>query len=443
MRLVQLGGLSVTLCFAASLAVACNTAANDDDDSAARATLELKSHAGCSKDARLFVPDPNPAALDQLHALRRAHERRDAALVEAMVDTPQSVWLVGGTPESVADYVKTTMRKARTQRSVPVFIAYNIPFRDCSGLSAGGAQNTAEYLAWIDAVAAAIGKGDAMVVLEPDSLGIIPYHVSLGGSAEWCQPADAVAATAADERYAQLNAAVDRLKQQPNVRVYLDGTHSHWLGAGDAAWRLSRAGIERADGFFLNVSNYQASERLEKYGTWISSCLAFANDAEEGGWRVGHYDWCGSQYYPANVDDFSTWGDTDAWYAANLGSAVPSTHFVIDTSRNGQGPWTPPVDAPAGDPQDWCNPPERGLGFRPALCATEEGAASISCTRTPLLEANLWLKIPGESDGQCTRWAPGGTSDPARGMVDPPSGAWFPEQVLELVHLANPPLSRR
>ncbi|WP_308208151.1 glycoside hydrolase family 6 protein [Actinomadura madurae] len=67
------------------------------------------------------------------------------------------------------------------------------------------------------------------------------------------------------------------------------------------------------------------------------------------------------------------------------------THFVLDTSRNGQGPWTPPADEYT-DPQVWCNPPGRGLGARPS-------------TRTgdPLVDAFLWIKRPGESDGQCTR----------------------------------------
>ncbi len=49
-------------------------------------------------------------------------------------------------------------------------------------------------------------------------------------------------------------------------------------------------------------------------------------------------------------------------YDLILGSTQPTTHFVIDTSRNGQGPWQPPAYP---DPQDWCNPPDRGLGLRP------------------------------------------------------------------------------
>ncbi|WP_255474595.1 glycoside hydrolase family 6 protein, partial [Micromonospora sp. AMSO31t] len=37
---------------------------------------------------------------------------------------------------------------------------------------------------------------------------------------------------------------------------------------------------------------------------------------------------------------------------------------MVDTSRNGQGPWTPPAGVTWPDPQTWCNPPDRGLGLR-------------------------------------------------------------------------------
>ena len=104
-----------------------------------------------------------------------------------------------------------------------------------------------------------------------------------------------------------------------------------------------------------------------------------------------------------------------------------TTHFVIDTSRNGQGPWT--ATAPYPDTQDWCNPPNRGLGLRPTLD-----------TGVPLVDAYLWIKIPGESDGTCTRGGPAGSVDPEWGVVDPAAGQWFPEQALQLARLANPPL---
>ena len=57
-----------------------------------------------------------------------------------------------------------------------------------------------------------------------------------------------------------------------------------------------------------------------------------------------------------------------------------------------------------------------------------------------MLDAYLWVKIPGESDGSCTRGTVG-PGDPVRGMVDPAAGAWFPEAALELAHNANPPLA--
>jgi cellulase/cellobiase CelA1 len=80
------------------------------------------------------------------------------------------------------------------------------------------------------------------------------------------------------------------------------------------------------------------------------------------------------------------------------------------------------------DAQDWCNPPDRGVGLRPT-----------TNTGDPLLDAYLWVKIPGESDGLCYRWTQG-PLDPVRNMQDPPAGQWFPQMALELVRNANPPL---
>jgi endoglucanase len=346
---------------------------------------------------------------------------------------PLAKWLTGGTPDEVKAQAAALVANAAVDHKVPVIVAYNVPFRDCAQYSAGGALDTAAYKAWIDGLAAGIGSSSAVVLVEPDGLGIIPHYTSINGAKEWCQPADANPATAAADRFAQINYAVDALTALPNTAVYLDGTHSSWLGSGDIADRLVKAGVQRADGFFLNVSNYELTSHLEKYGTWVSKCIHYGTNPAEGGWRLGHFDWCASQYYPANPNDFSTWGATDQWYtdnvdnAANPPTAATSAHFVIDTSRNGQGPWS----APAGvysDAQVWCNPPGRGLGDRPT---TNTGDA--------LMDAKLWVKIPGESDGQCTRGT-AGPNDPERGMPDPAAGAWFKEQAAELVALAQPAL---
>lgn len=389
---------------------------------------------------QFYVAKPNHGAIEQIADLTSSGDKADAKLIKEMIETPQAVWFTKGTPKTVLQDVRNTVQRAADKGTVPVLVAYNIPFRDCAQFSAGGATTVAAYKAWIDGFAAGIGSGNAVVILEPDSLGIIPWYNPFENrdtwvtnpNYEWCQPADANPATAAADRFAMLNYAVDKLKENPGTSVYLDGTHSAWLGAGDAADRLIQAGVADADGFFLNVSNYQLNSHLEKYGTWIPKCIAFASNPQS--WGVGHSEWCASQYFPANPNDFSTWGLTDQWYTDNVESQTwwysesLLKHFVIDTSRNGQGPWTPPANHPPGDPQDWCNPPDRGLGLPPT-----------ANTGKPLVDAYLWVKIPGESDGQCNRWTTG-PLDPVRGIQDPPAGQWFPEMALELAQNAIPAL---
>ena len=145
---------------------------------------------------------------------------------------------------------------------------------------------------------------------------------------------------------------MDALKAKPNVSVYLDGTHSGWLNISDVTHRLLQAGVARADGFYLNVSNYQFSVNQVQYGTWISSCIALWPDAST-------YVDCPNQYWnggplPAKIaellgewtgvalDKFGEWSDDsdvpelntsgiNLRYANMLGGAVPTTHFVIDS----------------------------------------------------------------------------------------------------------------
>ncbi|GAA2513062.1 glycoside hydrolase family 6 protein [Streptomyces gobitricini] len=82
-----------------------------------------------------------------------------------------------------------------------------------------------------------------------------------------------------------------------------------------------------------------------------------------------------------NVSNFHTTA-AEASYArrvlAGLGGP-PHLGAVIDTSRNGNG-------APA--PGEWCDPAGRALGRTPT---TRTGEARI--------DAYLWIKLPGESDG--------------------------------------------
>jgi endoglucanase len=400
-------------------------------------------------DARLFVPAPTPAAITQIAQLARTGDWRDALLVGEMVTTPQAVWLTGGTPAQVRTQVQTTMAAAARQRAVPTFVAYDVPGRDCAQFSAGGALDEASYDAWIDGVAAGIGRQQAIVILEPDALGLLPSTCGLSSS---------VFPFTDTQRYAELNHAVTALAAHGDVSLYLDGTHSAWESVGTISQRLITAGAQRATGVFVNVSNYQPTPELIDYGTWISECIAIVTDPANP--LFGNPDACGSQYFPATQSDFSTWDLTTQWYAQHLGSSKPTTHFVIDTSRNGKGPnamttfAAPPFNQPSSviaalATGSWCDPPDSGLGLRPT-----------TRTGTPLLDAYLWVKTPGQSDGQCDAaggvraWdyslytQPGWPTDPAAqrlfdplwGTNDPAAGAWFPQQALQLAQDASPSL---
>ncbi|MFJ8331265.1 glycoside hydrolase family 6 protein [Streptomyces sp. NPDC094437] len=236
-----------------------------------------------------------------------------------------------------------TTAAARAGR-LAVLVAYYIPHRDCGQYSHGGAPDAAAYRTWIDQFAAGLDDRGAYVIVEPDAVA----QVVAG-----CK------SVTATERYALLSYAVDRLKSRPHTHVYLDAGNSAWI---PEAWRLDDAlrssGARRADGVSLNVSNFQTNQTSSAYGEWLSKDL--------GG-----------------------------------------LHYVIDTSRNGNGPV-----ASATGTDAWCNPPGRALGTPPT---TATGQAH--------LDAYLWIKRPGESDGTCR----GG----------PAAGQWWPTYALELARNAH------
>jgi endoglucanase len=404
---------------------------------------------GLSPGARIFVPPPSDGAPQQVLKLLKSGDGKDAALITEMEATPRAVWFTSGTPAQVGQQVRQTMAEAAVERAIPVLVAYDIPGRDCAQYSAGGALDQADYQAWISGFAQAIGNRRAAVILEPDALGNVPSNCGL--------PASTYPFTDA-ERIAELQYAVGALEHDPGVSVYLDGTHSAWQSVGTMAQRLLEAGVQQAQGFFVNVSNYQPTAELLDYGTWISDCIAMVTDSSNAFYN--NPAGCASQYYPATQSDFSTWDLTTQWYAQNMGSAVATTHFVIDTSRNGRGPngmqayAAAPYDQPASVIStlaggNWCNPPASGLGLRPT-----------ASTGVPLLDAYLWVKTPGQSDGQCDSaggaraWdysdytQPGWPAtasaqslfDPLWGTDDPAAGDWFGPQALQLVQLASPAL---
>ncbi len=275
-------------------------------------------------------------------ARRRLEQRHspDAALIAKIADTPQAKWF-GEWSGPIETVVDNFTKSASKQDKLALMVVYNIPDRDCGQYSKGGASGEVSYRAWIDGVARGIGSGRrAVVILEPDALGHLEACLSEEDQ---------------KKRLGLLKYAVHTLAALPGVSVYLDAGHSRWIPADEMATRLRAAGIEEARGFSLNTSNYIGDEELVAYGNQLASLLG---------------------------DD---------------------VHFVVDSSRNGNGP------AP-GD--QWCNPEGRALGRRPEV-ASGGGA----------LDAYVWAKAPGESDGECN----GG----------PPAGQWFEERALEMARNAQ------
>jgi len=422
-----------------------------------RANAQAPTEKTLPANTRFFVPQPASGSIQQAVGLLEKFQLKNALLIAAMEATPQAVWLTGNTPAQTASTVTSTLRQANFQRAIPLFVLYNIPGRDCGSYSAGGAENTADYEAWIDAIAVAIGNQKVVILLEPDAIADLPSDCGY-------DPTQVNIPEAVANRYAQINYAITTLEQQPQTSVYIDGGNSHWQAVPVITQRLITAGVQQAQGFFSNVSNFNLTTYESKFDTWVSACMAFGMNPADGGWRLGNYSYCASQYYSplgtVNPDDITTWVYTDEWFQQNMGSAVPSTHFVIDTSRNGQGPFysTAYADAPYNQPAavlttlqngGWCNPPARGLGAPPT-----------ANTGIALFDAGLWVKTPGQSDGTCdsaggarawdySTYEPAGwptaaaqqaTFDPLWGLYDPAAGTWFPQQALDLAQRANPSL---
>ena len=98
--------------------------------------------------------------------------------------------------------------------------------------------------------------------------------------------------------------------------------------------------------------------------------------------------------FATNVSNYNTDRD-EVSYAHALSKQLGGAHAVIDSSRNG-----------VGSTGDWCNPPNRRVG------------ASPGSVHDDIVDTNLWIKVPGESDGTCN----GG----------PPAGDWWPQAAVEL-----------
>lgn len=274
-----------------------------------------------------FYDDPSMASNVALRRLRAEGRRSDAALVSRIASKPQAIWLQAY--PDLTSMVSSLERDGEAVDRVPVFVTYDIPDRDCGGYSAGGARSRAAYSAWVAKIVRGMGQRPAVVIVEPDAVADVVSD-------------DCLSRSATKARLSMIAAEVKALDRDRDAHVYIDAGNSAWVqDLPKLASALEKAGVAHADGFALNVSNFQTTRASEAYGARLSKDL--------GG-----------------------------------------KHFVIDTSRNGEGP-----EYGADHVTVWCNPENVALGHAPT---TDTGDR--------LVDAFLWVKQPGQSDGACKAGEP-------------------------------------
>jgi cellulose 1,4-beta-cellobiosidase len=349
--------------------------------------------------ARMYV---NPDYVKAVQALEPAHPA-DAALLKKMEALPTALWLswIADTKD-VPRYLDDALaqQKAGGEPVVSLFVLYDLPARDCNAESSAGELDAndageARYQHdYVDVIAAAFrAHPDQRIamILEPDSLANLVTNIANPK----CQAAEGIYKRGIAYAIAKLSL--------PNVFLYLDAAHAGWLG-----WPKNLAksvplyqevltmagGANRIRGFATDVSNYDpaqdpsAPKRVAEYAA--SDELGYVNDLAVALDKAG----------------------------------ITGKGFVIDTSRDGR----PNIRTAAGN---WCNIKGAGLGERPRA------------NPVPKVDAYLYIKVPGESDGTSDSNAPrfdvNCTSDDATPGA-PQAGKMFDSFLIDLLKNANPPL---
>jgi hypothetical protein len=277
------------------------------------------------------------------------------------------------------------------------------------------------YEKWVNGFATGLGNRPAVVILEPDALA------QLNTCPDNAQQA----------RLQMLSYAVKTL-QTNSDQVYLDAGHLNWVPAGQMAGRLRAADVAQAYGFALNVSNYDTTDQEIGYATELNRDLGMAkrfvvdtsrNGNASAGVRVHLAAGSISRALPGAgggapasrlfIDPASQAADwirahpgdprvqeigrrianqpTAKWFGAwsrDIAAAV--SRYTIAASREHKVPVVVAYGIPrlgcggssAGGARQWCNPPGRQLGSVPQVL-DDRG------------DIGLWIKAPGESDGDC------------------------------------------
>ncbi|RSM73044.1 cellulose 1,4-beta-cellobiosidase [Kibdelosporangium aridum] len=387
----------------------------------------------------------------------------------AIANQPTAVWLdriaaINGTAtsRSLRAHLDEAVRQAAGQPHVIQLVIYNLPGRDCSALASNGelkAEELPRYKAeYIDPIAAILAdtKYSALrivAVIEIDSLPNLVTNVTPRPTAT--PQCDTMKANG---NYVNgVGYALAKLGAIPNVYNYVDAGHHGWLGWDDnftasaqimaQAARASGSTVNNVHGFIANTANYGILK--EQFYT--------INDSINGT-SVRQSKWVDWNRY---VDEVSY---AKAFRDETVRAGFPSgVGMLIDTSRNGWGGSARPTGPGPRDNVDtyvnggkldrrihlgnWCNQAGAGIGERPKT-APEAG-----------IDAYVWIKPPGESDG-ASKEIPNNEGKGFDRMCDPTytgnprnnnnmsgarpdaplSGHWYPAQFQELLRNAYPPL---
>ncbi|GGM34867.1 glycoside hydrolase family 6 protein [Dactylosporangium sucinum] len=387
---------------------------------------------------------------------------------------PTGVWLdtiAAITAPSGSGYT-TSMRKhldnALAQgATLAQFVIYNLPGRDCAALASNGELGPTEInrykTEYIDPIAAieADPKYASIRIVNIVEIDSLPNLVTNAGG-----EAGATAACAtmkANGNYVTgVQYALSKLHAAgTNIYNYIDAAHHGWLGwdsnFGPAAQLFASTaqgatgGFSTVDGFITNTANYSA----------LSEPFVTIN-ATVGGQSIRQSKWVDWNFYTDELTFAQAFRNqlVSLGFNSNIG-------MLIDTSRNGWGGSARPTAASTSTDMNtwvnasridrrihagnWCNQSGAGLGERPRA------------TPAPGIDAYVWIKPPGESDGSSSL-IPTGPNNPGGkgfdGMCDPAytgngrngnsmsgalpnapvSGAWFSAQFQQLMQNAYPAL---
>ncbi|MBO3085622.1 glycoside hydrolase family 6 protein [Cellulomonas fengjieae] len=357
--------------------------------------------------ATQYVNPTYAAAVES--AATRAGDPTLAAKMRTVAKQPTAVWMdrisaINGNADG--NGLKFHLDNAVAQKgSGPIvfnLVIYDLPGRDCYALASNGelpatdaglARYKTEYIDPIAALLADPKYADIRIsaTIEPDSLPNLVTNIS-----------EAACQQAAPYYRAGVKYALDKLHAIPNVYNYIDIGHSGWLGwdsnAGPAATlfaevaKSTTAGFASVDGFVSDVANT----------TPLNEPFLPDSSISVGGTPIRSSD-----FYEWNFD-FDEADFTAHMHRLLVAAGFPSSlGMLIDTSRNGWGgPNRPTAVSTSTDVNTyvnqsrvdqrvhrgaWCNPMGAGIGELPQ--ATPAGYAASH------IDAFVWIKPPGESDG--------------------------------------------